>query len=803
MITENGIILRIKSNDLSGKVIFNLAAPFIVKKIKLKVFSCDYQKELELSLNDKNPEIEFNIENPKLWSVKNPNLYSYQLNIIYDGGEQEICGTFGIRSLSTDKKYILLNGQPIFIKGYIRGHKCHEHNNLCNLTEEEFYRKNIRQAKKFVFNFVRFHSTIPTETFFKVADEEGILVHIELRDPEFEYDNREEMLAARKQFVSDSFIKKVIDSLYNHPSLTVYCIGNEIKWLDDYSRVEEISRFIKREDDSRLFVDTCAWGQNNRKTVDIDVQHMSYYFPFGKHADMYENTENLLVCGSSDGIATQGTGKNAAIKKELHFEVPLLAHEVCHYVALNDYAKLDKKFKSFGTEKPWWIDEELKMIEQKGFTKDYPEMFAASKHFQLECWKTAYEKMRLSKLLGGFHCLQFADTDAYENSNGVVDCFDDENLTKAKDFISFNGDAVLLLDIDKRAYYSNTELCLPFYLSNFDERQIKTADFEFSLVGADGQVLADGKLEKISLNKGVRRICTVRVNLESVNVSTKCTLTATLKNADETFAKNSWNLWIYPQKIIENYNEFCSYTSENAVITDKISDALKELRAGKNVCLIYRSNWTRHLLDKKMENPEYAFKATWNRFKPVIWDRGTNCGGLCDDKLLNKFGFSTDRFYDFNYAALTDDCVKIILDDFPVPVRNIISGTDKCVRDRFDVYPKYFNLPELQYDRTLRNFSYLFELCVGKGKLLVCGLNMTGLNDREPTTVAMAEFIKNYISSNCFNPENSLSEDEFVKYMKKCAEKPVKERMMTQFWQLDDTPVESPEYWVESKKYLE
>jgi hypothetical protein len=80
---------------------------------------------------------------------------------------------------------------------------------------------------------------------------------------------------------------------------------------------------------------------------------------------------------------------------------------------------------------------------------------------------------------------------------------------------------------------------------------------------------------------------------------------------------------------------------------------------------------------------------------------------------------------------------------------------------------------------------------------------MTGLNDREPTTVAMAEFIKNYISSTCFNPENSISEDELVAYMKKCAEKPVKERMMTQFWQLDDTPVESPEYWVESKKYLE
>ena len=136
-------------------------------------------------------------------------------------------------------------------------------------------------------------------------------------------------------------------------------------------------------------------------------------------------------------------------------------------------------------------------------------------------------------------------------------------------------------------------------------------------------------------------------------------------------------------------------------------------------------------------------------------------------------------------------------------VKSIISGIDKSVRDRFDAYAFSFNLPELQYDRTLRDFSYLFELKVGDGKLIVCGLNLTGLDDKEPSSLAMANFIIDYMSSKDFNPTDNLSLDELKKYMTECAKQPIKERMMTQFWQLDDTPVESEQYWEDSRKYLE
>ena len=105
-------------------------------------------------------------------------------------------------------------------------------------------------------------------------------------------------------------------------------------------------------------------------------------------------------------------------------------------------------------------------------------------------------------------------------------------------------------------------------------------------------------------------------------------------------------------------------------------------------------------------------------------------------------------------------------------------------------------------DRTLRDFGYLFSLKVGEGKLLVCGFNLKGLNANEPSSEGMARFILNYINSEDFAPENEISAEDLKAYMKKCASSPVKERMMTQFWELDDAPVESPSFWKESREYL-
>lgn len=744
----------------------------------------------------------FNIENPVLWSLSSPELYDYSAEMVFLDGEKEcVCGKFAFREISKNEKNILLNGKPVFIRGFIRGAKAHDHANLYNLSLKEFYLKNLTEAKKFGFNFVRFHSVVPEEELFEAADEVGMLVHIELRPPHDIYNNLEEMVTTGKAIVPEEFIEETVNKCFNHPSLCVYCIGNEIKraGAEDIRKVREK---INELDGTRLFLDTCAWGKNNREGVDVDVQHLSYYFPYGRHAGMYDDTDNLLVVSSDETTPLLTRGQNSVITRSLYFKVPLIAHEVCHYTALRDFYALKRKFETVGVAAPWWVGEEIKMIEAKGYKEIFGEMYSASKKFQLECWKTAFEEMRSSKLLGGFHFLQFADTDAYENSNGVVDCFDDEDGVNPRDFLAFNGDRVLVAKLNTRCFFAGERITVPVYLSNLGEDEIKTADFAFEVLQGENSV-AGGNMKNIDVSrKGSYIICKINVDLPKEIKNSQLTLAAKLTANGEIYSQNQWTIWSFEKTEQTSYAEFTSLETEKTVITDDIERAFSCLEKGKNVCLVYRSFLTRHRENLSASRPKYAFKASWNRFKPVIWDRGTNFGGLCDEKTLNKYGFPGGKYYDFNYGVISEDCDKINLDDFPVKPDLLVRGIDKSSRDRFDAYKDCYNLPELMYDRTLRDFGYLFSLKVGGAKLLVCGFNLIGLDKNEPSSVGLANFIKRYIESEEFSPKSEISLDGLKAYAADCAKEPVKERTMTQFWALDDAPVESPEFWRMAKEYL-
>ena len=802
MITDNNSIIKIRAGT-DGTVSVAVECKARINGVKFTVFEpCGVQTSVDLSVDGNHAKQSFHVCKLELWSVDLPVLYGFSAKISTENGEETAEGKFGFRTLSTNGKNVCLNGVPIFIRGYIRGATAHEHSNNAGLSETEFYRKNISEAKKFGFNLVRFHSVVPDETFLSVADELGMLVHIELRPPHDIYNNLEEMVTTGNAVVPGDFLEEVINKGYNHPSLAVYCIGNEIKNAPD-GTIHAIKEKIDALDGTRLFLDTCAWGENGRPDIDIDVQHLSYYFPFGKHAKMYDDTDNLLVVGSSVDKPMKTDGLNSSLTRTPRFGVPLLAHEACHYTALRDFAGLKKKFSECGTPLPWWIDEELKLIEEKGYSERYGKMYLASKHFQAECWKTAFEAMRSSKLLVGFHFLQFADTDVYENSNGIVDCFVEENYVTPEFFLQFNGERVLLCDLGYRNFYANDVITLSFGLSNCGADAERTATFVFTAKREDGTVCASAEMPNIDVSeKGLYEICKVAVRMPDARGSEKLTLEAKLIAGGEVYSKNNWQIWVYENGESLSYNDFVNYDDGKNVVTDDIEKAFSSLETGKNVCLVYRSEWTRHVANKSQQSPVYAFKATWNRFKPVIWDRGTNYGGLCNAELLKKHGFASDEFYDFNYSLLSEDCDKIVLDDFPVKVENIVSGIDKSCRDRFDAYKGSFNLPEIMPDRTLRDFGYLFSLKVGGGKLLVCGFNLTGLNVNEPSSEGMARFILNYIKSDDFAPKSGISPDELKEYMKKCALAPVKERMMTQFWELDDAPVESPSFWKESREYL-
>ena len=818
MTSDKKTVLKITASKPELDATASIAAPQSIKSVAWCVKDANGDVKIEGKENCDGTRVEFSFKfDAKPWSVESPTVYTLYVNICYQNGEcEELSDGFGYRYFSVDENYIYLNGFPFYMRAYIRGAAAHEHQNNCALSEYDFYKKNILMAKSYGYNTIRFHSVVPPEECFRAADELGILIHIEMRAEKMDYDNVVEMLYGKNQFVTNEELIEIINRLYNHPSFMVYCVGNEIRQPGKKPRIREIRDFIKENDPTRLFIDTCAHGEFDRDYVDFDVQHMGYFFPYGEHADMFENTDNLLCFGTvKDREMVIDGAEQGTIRRAISFNRPLIAHEVCHYVSWRDFYALKEKFERYGKEAPWWVNEEIKMIEAKGYKEGFADSLQITKDFQFRCWKTALESLRSSPLLSGFHMLQFADTDKYENSNGVVDCFDDPHGISPEAFRAFNADTVLLARLPKQIFTAGERAKVPVLLSQYMIDPPKSAEFSYTLA-IDGETVCAAKMpDADTAASGLYKVCGIELLLPELKAPKKAILTCRLDFVDGTSAVNSWELWIFPKvdtplaldakfDMNEHYLDRVVTPNEKSplTVTDKLDDELFErLECGEDVMLIYRTDWTRHLLHKDMKAPKYSFRHVWERFKGVIWDRGTINGGpdACD--ILNRHGFVTDGQINFQYYHLIDDSDKITLDTLPVKAFSLVSGLDKCNRDRFDATK--FRLPELMYDRTMRHFSYAFEIRVGKGRLLVTGFNFTGAENGEPATLTMLKTLISYCRSNEFGQGGEISVSDLKSYLSAvAAQGPQKEGMMTEYWQYDSEPVESVAYWNESERYL-
>jgi hypothetical protein len=762
----------------------------------------------------------------KLWNVHSPHLYRLEILWSGEGGEIRTAETFGMRQIATDGGTILVNEQPFLLRGYIRGREAHDHPNLLGLPPAEYYARNIRMAKEYGFNFVRFHSQVPPEECFAQADRLGIFIHVELRTYFGIYQKERAGLDDKGELIDLDEWRAMILRLRNHPSLMVYCIGNEIRHPGANPRVEEIARVAKELDPTRLFIDTCAHGEFDRTYVDIDVQHMTYFYPFGKDYDMFENTRNWLIYGSCKDLPMVspplGAPAEARVTRSLAPSRPIIAHEVCHYVALRDMDKLDRKFAAAGATRPWWIDELRKLVDAKGLAGDYARMRDASKRFQMIGWKLGIEGARRSRILGGFHFLQLSDTERYENSNGIVDCFDDPTGVDPAAFAKFNSDTAILADLPRRTFFEGEKLSVPVIASHFSPEIAGEGDFAFTLASAGGAVNISGGLDRIDMDRrGRREICRIEIDLPATDAARAMKLECRLTGREGGWrVVNDWNLWVYPDRPAELAFPPCRVDLEEVeprrrypqladaagaaapklLIAHRFDEGVFEhLSAGGDVLMLYRVAETR---DRRTPagKEKFYLPATWDRFKGVVWDRGTNLGAFMRPGEALA-GFPNDGLVDMQFHSLIDDADKLCLDDFPVPVEPIMQGVDKASRDRFDVFT--FKLSELQAGWTMRKFAYLFELRVGAGRLLVSGFNLTGIDRRDPGACAMFESLVRYVSSDAFAPAAEMSPAALRDYLlAKGAAPRVKERMMTQYWQLNDAPLESAQYWLDAEAYI-
>lgn len=192
------------------------------------------------------------VENPRLWDVDTPYLYSYRICVKEADQELDVEeGTFGIRKLLLDTKHGLrINGKAVNLRG-----GCIHHDNGVTGTAEfahaaEFRVKRLKEAG---YNAIRSSHYPMSRKLLEACDKLGMLVMDEFADvwtsTKVDYDYGTHMAEWWEHDVTN-----LVNKDYNHPCVIMYSIGNEIPETGNKFDVQwgkKLADKIRSLDDSR------------------------------------------------------------------------------------------------------------------------------------------------------------------------------------------------------------------------------------------------------------------------------------------------------------------------------------------------------------------------------------------------------------------------------------------------------------------------------------------------------------------------------------------------------------------------
>ncbi|MFV0329681.1 MAG: glycoside hydrolase family 2 TIM barrel-domain containing protein [Dysgonomonas sp.] len=192
------------------------------------------------------------IPNAKLWSENTPYLYTAKVTL--HNGDKAIDSNsirFGIREITWNSKAgLCINGRETKLRG-----SCIHHDNgilgACAFREAE-YRK-IRILKEAGFNAIRSSHNPCSKAMLDACDEYGMYVMDESFDqwfiPKTRFDYAREFNACYKDD-----LKAMVDKDYNHPSVIMYSIGNEVSETQQQRGIEltrDMTAYLKSLDKTR------------------------------------------------------------------------------------------------------------------------------------------------------------------------------------------------------------------------------------------------------------------------------------------------------------------------------------------------------------------------------------------------------------------------------------------------------------------------------------------------------------------------------------------------------------------------
>lgn len=228
---SNGMLsLDIDVTNLTGDTQTRTIA-YRITDVAGKTVAADSRTETITAGSSRTTAFETQIDNVAAWTAETPNLYTLLISLKDENGKvtEAISDRIGFRTIEVTDGQLLVNGQPILVKGV----NIHEHNDATgHYVSEELMLKDFALWKQFNVNTVRTCHYPQQERFYDLCDEYGIYVIDEcnIEAHGIGYDRKKGgTLANDLRFAKAHMMRtqQAIERDKNHPSVIVWSLGNE------------------------------------------------------------------------------------------------------------------------------------------------------------------------------------------------------------------------------------------------------------------------------------------------------------------------------------------------------------------------------------------------------------------------------------------------------------------------------------------------------------------------------------------------------------------------------------------------
>ena len=703
-VANKKVLVKLNVENLLGQPAMT-TVQCMVQSPREKLKSISKEVKLGLLVN----EVAFDYpmgDNPLLWNEFTPNVYTMDVSLTAGAKEDRRQIAFGMRNISSAGTQFTINDVPIFLRGTLE----------CAIfpktgyppTDKKEWARIFSTIKSFGLNHIRFHSWCPPEAAFNMADSLGVYLQIECSS----WANQGTGLgdgAPIDQYIYDE-ANRIVDTYGNHPSFCFMAYGNEPGGKNHVKYLTDFVNYWKEKDSRRQYTTGAGWPP------------------------IAENDYNNLP---EPRIQHWLEGLNSIINKRppsfdydwldsiSKWSIPTVSHEIgqwCVYPDFKEITQYDGVLKAKNFEIFQYT------LEKNGMANLADSFLLASGKLQTLCYKADIEAALRTKNFGGFQLLDLHDFPGQGTALvGVLNPFwKEKGYVTGKEYSQFCNSVVPLVRFQKMVFQNDEALDIPVEVSNFSGSSITGIAPEWNIADASGNVLFRGTLNRsdIPIGNGFS-IGRIKQSLKTVQEPSRLVVSVSLGKF-----QNSWDIFVYPTALPK--------LNDDILIVDRLDNkAIETLNKGGKVLLTVKKG---SIKPEAGGDIAIGFSSIfWN----TAWTNGQaphTLGILCDPKHPALSSFPTQYHSNWQWWDGMSHSNAIRLDALDSKLQPIVRVIDDWV--------------------TARPLGLVFECRVGKGKLMVSGIDLVTDQAKRMEARQLLYSLKKYMGTNAFNPQTQVAADK-------------------------------------------